>query len=132
MLIDNEKVQKIHLMGFMHQTLAGENQGLQTMEVWLLTLPPGSETPVNQHHGEVVVITLQGTGRVMVNEDTMNLFPNTTLVIPAQATRQAMNTGEEELMLLVIRSLVTPPENRHDREEGKQALAGLRGANSLR
>ena len=39
-------------MGLVHQTLAGENQGLKTMEIWLVTLPPGSETPADQHYGE--------------------------------------------------------------------------------
>jgi mannose-6-phosphate isomerase-like protein (cupin superfamily) len=110
MLIENEKVKKVHLMGLVHQTLAAENQGLKTMEVWLLTLPSGSETPVNQYYGEVVGITLKGTGRAIVEEDRVNLLPNTTLVIPAQATRQVVNTGKEDLVILVIRSLVRPPE----------------------
>jgi mannose-6-phosphate isomerase-like protein (cupin superfamily) len=110
MFIENDKVKEIHLMGLVHQTLAGENQGLKTLEVWLVTLPPGSETPVDQHFGEVVWVTLKGTGRAIVDEDSFNLFPNTTLVIPAQATRQAVNTSEEDLVILVIRSLVRPPE----------------------
>ncbi len=110
MLIENGKVKKIDMMGFVYQTLAGEKQGLKTMEVWLLSLPPGAETPVNQHYGEVVVITLKGTGRVMVDEERVDLFPDTTLVIPSQATRQAVNTGGEDLVILIIRSLVRPPE----------------------
>ena len=110
MLIENDKVKKIHLMGLVHQTLAGEKQGLKTLEVWLVTLPPGSESPLDQHYGEVVWVTLKGTGRAIVDEASFNLFPNTTLVIPAQATRQAVNTSEEDLEVLVIRSLVRPPE----------------------
>jgi mannose-6-phosphate isomerase-like protein (cupin superfamily) len=110
MLIENEKVKKVHLMGLVHQTLAAEKQGLKTMEIWLITLPPGSETPVDQHYGEVVGMTLKGTGRAIVDEDSINLLPNTTLVIPAQATRQVVNTGEEDLVILVIRSLARPPE----------------------
>jgi mannose-6-phosphate isomerase-like protein (cupin superfamily) len=110
MLMENDKVKKIHLMGFVHQTLADEKQGLETMEVWLLTLPPGSETPVNQHYGEAVAITLKGTGRAIVDEDRVDLLPNTTLVVPAQAHRQVINTGEEELVILLIRSLVRPPK----------------------
>lgn len=110
MFIENDKVKKIHLMGLVHQTLAGENQGLKTLEVWLVTLAPGIETPVDQHYGEVVWVTLKGAGRAIVDEDSFDLFPNTTLVIPAQATRQAVNTGEADLEVLVIRSLVRPPE----------------------
>lgn len=109
MLIENEKVKKVHLMGLVHQTLADEKQGLKTMEVWLVTLPPGSETPINQHYGEVVVITLKGAGRALVDEDSLDLFPNTTLVIPARASRQVVNPGADDLVTLVIRSLVRPP-----------------------
>jgi mannose-6-phosphate isomerase-like protein (cupin superfamily) len=109
MFIENEKVRKIHLMGFVHQTLAGEKQGLKTIEVWLVTLPPGSETPVDHHYGEVVWVTLRGTGRAIVDEDSVNLFPNTTLVIPARASRQVVNPGADDLVILVIRSLVRPP-----------------------
>ena len=108
MLIENEKVKKIDLMGFVHQTLAGERQGLETMEVWLLTLPPGSETPVNQHFGEVVLVTLKGSGRAMVDAKSVDLFPNTTLVIPPQVPRQAINNGEKDLVFLLIRSLLPP------------------------
>ena len=97
-------------MGLVHQTLAGENQGLKTMEIWLITLPPGSEIPADQHYGEVVGMTLKGTGRATVDGDTIDLVPDTSLVIPAQATRQVVNTGEEDLVILVIRSLVHPPE----------------------
>ena len=110
MFIENDQVKKIHLMGLVHQTLAGENQGLKTLEVWLVTLPPGSESPLDQHYGEVVCITLKGTGQAIVDGDSFDLFPNTTLVIPAQAARQAVNPSQEDLVILVIRSLVRPPE----------------------
>ena len=68
MLIENEKVPKINFMGLFHQTLAGEKQGLKTMEVWLVTLPPNSETPLNQHYGEAILITLKGTGRARLTK----------------------------------------------------------------
>jgi len=110
MLIENEKVKKVHLMGFTHQTLAGKNQGLRTMEVWLFTLPPGSTIPADRHYGEVVGMTLKGAGRATVDGYSLDLVPNTTLIIPAQATRQVVNTGEEDLVILVIRSLVRTPE----------------------
>jgi quercetin dioxygenase-like cupin family protein len=110
MLIENEKVKKVQLMGIVHQTIAGVKQGLKTMEVWLITLPPGSETPADQHYGEVVGMTLKGTGLATVDGDSIDLVPDTSLVIPAQTTRQVVNTGEGDLVILIIRSLVHPPE----------------------
>jgi len=110
MLIENANVDKIPLMGLVHQTLAGERQGLKTLEVWLLTLPPGSESPVGQHYGEVVCITLQGVGRAVIDQDSFNLAPNTTLIIPPRVSRQVVNAGAEDLVVLIIRGLVRPPE----------------------
>ena len=42
MLIENETVKKVHNDGIVQHTLADEKQGLKTLEVWLLTLPPGA------------------------------------------------------------------------------------------
>jgi len=109
MLVENEKVKEVHVMGLIHRTLAAEEQGLKTLEIWHLTIPPGSETPVGRHYGEVVAITLKGTGRAVVGEDErLDLFPNTTLVIPPQVPRWLVNTGEEDLVVLIIRGLVPP------------------------
>jgi mannose-6-phosphate isomerase-like protein (cupin superfamily) len=80
------------------------------MEVWLVTLPPGAETPANEHYGETVIVTLQGTERAMVDGDSLDLFPNTTLVIPARAYRQFVNTGEENLVSrLTINMVIKRP-----------------------
>ncbi len=119
MLIENEKVPKTHLMGLIHQTLAGKTQGLETLEVWLITLPPGAESPENSHFGEVVWVTLKGSGRAVVEGRHFRLAPNTTLIIPARATRQAINDGTEDLTVLVLRSLVPPP--------GKTTMEAVRG-----
>ena len=109
MLIENEKVPKINFMGLFHQTLAGEKQGLKTMEVWLVTLPPNSEIPLNQHYGEAILITLKGTGRATVDQESLDLFPDTTLVVPPRATRQVVNNSNDNLVVLIIRSLLRTP-----------------------
>jgi quercetin dioxygenase-like cupin family protein len=97
-------------MGLVRQTLAGEKQGLKTMEIWLVTMPPGSETPVDRHCSEVVGMMLKWIGRAIVEGDSIELVPDTTLVMLAQATRQVVNIGEEDLVILAIRSLARPPE----------------------
>jgi len=108
-LIENGKVKEVHTMGLIHRTLAAAEQGLKTLEIWHLTIPPGSETPVSRHYGEVVAITLNGTGRAAIGEDErLDLFPNTTLVIPPQVPRWLVNTGGEDLVVLIIRSLAPP------------------------
>ncbi len=105
-LIDNTEVRKFYFQGNYQQTLAGADQGLRTLEVWRLGLAPGKEIPAYQHHGEVVALTLQGTGRVVVDGKQVDIRPDTTLVIPPGASRQVVNTGAEELVMLLIRGVV--------------------------
>jgi len=105
-LIDNAEVPKFRFEGNVQQTLAGADQGLKTFEVWRLSLTPGKEIPPFRYEGEVVAITLQGTGRVAVEEKSVDIRPDTTLVIPPGAQRQISNTGSGELVLLLIRGQV--------------------------
>ncbi len=105
-LIDNAEVRKFHFEGNYQQTLAGADQGLKTMEVWRLSLAPGTEIPAYNHPGEVVALTLRGTGRVVVDGKPVEVRPDTTLVIPPGTSRQVANTGEGELVLLLVRQVV--------------------------
>ncbi len=102
-LIDNAEVPKFHFLGNFQQTLAGADQGLKTLEVWRLNVASGNEIPATRHEGEVVVITLSGTGLLEVDGERVDIRPDTTVVIPAGASRQVANTGAEELVLLIIR-----------------------------
>jgi quercetin dioxygenase-like cupin family protein len=105
-LINNAEVEKFHFQGNFQQTLAGANQGLKTFEVWRVSLAPGTEIPPYRHPAEVAVLTMQGTGRVVVDGKQVGIRPDTTLVIPSGASRQVINSGVEELVLLLIRGLV--------------------------
>jgi mannose-6-phosphate isomerase-like protein (cupin superfamily) len=106
MLIENWNVEKLHFPGLIYQSLAGSQEGLKTLQVWLITLEPGGYAiPPFEHVGEVVAVTLKGSGCALVGDQSFELRPNTTLIIPPHATRQVMNNGTEDLVALVIRSL---------------------------
>jgi mannose-6-phosphate isomerase-like protein (cupin superfamily) len=105
-LIKNAEVQKFYFQENFQQTLAGSKQGLKTFEVWRLSVTPGGEVPANRHPGEVVVLTLQGTGRVVLDGKQVDIGPDTTLVVPPGASRQVFNSGLEELVIILIRAVV--------------------------
>jgi mannose-6-phosphate isomerase-like protein (cupin superfamily) len=79
---------------------------LKTFEVWRLSLAPGTEIPAFSYQGEVVALTMQGTGRVVVDGQQVGIRAETTLVIPPGASRQILNIGVEELVLFLIRGQV--------------------------
>jgi mannose-6-phosphate isomerase-like protein (cupin superfamily) len=105
-LIDNAEVKKFHFQGNFLQTLAGADQGLKVFEVFRLSVGPGNEIPPSRHQGEVVALTMQGTGRLVVDEKQISIRPDTTLVIPSGSSRQVFNTGSGELVLLLVREVV--------------------------
>lgn len=105
-LINNAEVEKFHFQGNFQQTLAGADQGLKTFEVWRVSLSPGTEIPPYRHPAEVAVLTIQGTGRVLVDEKQVDIRADTTLVIPSGASRQVFNSGGEDLVFLLVRGLV--------------------------
>jgi mannose-6-phosphate isomerase-like protein (cupin superfamily) len=81
-------------------------KGLKTFEVWRLSVKPGNELPANVLQGEEVLLTMSGTGRLIVAGKSLDIRPDTTVVIPLGAERQVANTGKEEMVLLVIRGVV--------------------------
>ncbi len=105
-LIDNAEVRKFYFEGNWQQTLAGPDQGLKTFEVWRLSLAPGKEIPAFSPPVEVVALTMEGTGRAVVDGKVADIKSNTTLVIPPGASRQLVNTGDKELIIVLIRSTV--------------------------
>jgi len=94
-LIDNAETQKFYFQGNFQQTLAGADQGLKTFEVWRLSLAPGNDIPASRHQGEVVALTLRGTGRVVVDGKQVNIRPDTTLVIPPGACAKFPTSGRK-------------------------------------
>ncbi len=105
-LIDNSTVHKFYFAGNFQQTLAGADQDLKTFEVWRVSVAPGNELPANVHQGEEVLLTMSGTGRLVVNGKPVDIRSDTTIVIPPGTSRQVANTGKEEMVLLVIRGVV--------------------------
>jgi mannose-6-phosphate isomerase-like protein (cupin superfamily) len=105
-IVNNAAARKFNFPDIVQQTLAGPETGLQTFEVWLMTLKAGSESPSYHHPGEVVWVILKGSGRAAVDGEVVQVGPNTTISIPAGSSRQLINTGSDELVMLTIRGMV--------------------------
>ena len=127
MLIENGPVKKVHLMGDSPADAGGAKSGAENLgESRCLSrlVLPASKAWLTNITVRSARMTLTGTRTpAIVEEDSVNLLPNTTLVIPAQATRQAINTGEEDLVILIIRKSGPPLRKSPDAGDiGKPAL----------
>jgi len=70
-------------------------------------MAPGGETPIHYHECEQVIVVLKGSGRLTMGEKTSNFGPGTTLVILPKVIHHMINTGADE-MILIIGSSETP------------------------
>ena len=99
-VISNSTIQKFSLPGLVHQTIASHKDGLEKIEVWMQTVEPGGETPVHYHDCEEVIVIIRGSGRLSVDEKTIEFGPNSTLIIPSDIVHQLVNSGPEEIFLV--------------------------------
>lgn len=99
-VIRNELLPRFSLPGLQHQTVAGPEHGLRTLEMWVQHIAPGTGTPVHRHNCEEVILVLRGSGRLHLSGEDLDFSANTTLQIPPDAVHQIINTGSEEMFLV--------------------------------
>lgn len=99
-VIEYGSVERFTLPGLLHQTLAGAEQGLEALEVWLQTLAPGASLPAHYHECEEVVIVLRGEGEIVAEGARTSFGPESTVIFPPGRTHQLLNTGQVEILLV--------------------------------
>ncbi len=99
-VIDHSKLKTYDVPGIKHQVVAGQEQGVKTMEVWLQTIEPGGRTPLHCHDCEEVIVAVRGSGRVTIAGETIDFGHNSTLIFPPNVVHEIINTGNEDLFLV--------------------------------
>ena len=111
-IIDNQTVQSFGLPGLNHRTLAGPEHGMRNLEVWAQTIEAGAGTPVHRHACEEAIVILEGNGTLTVNGEERRFGANSTLIIPADAVHQIVNSGTTPMVLIAALSMA-PVKVRH-------------------
>ena len=93
------------LPGISHATVAAGKHGLSRLALWRQTLAPGAATPPHRHDCEEVVLCSAGHGELRIDGASHAFGPDATLVIPADAPHQILNTGDREMELLAVFSV---------------------------
>jgi mannose-6-phosphate isomerase-like protein (cupin superfamily) len=99
-VVHNTTIPKFTIPGLEHQTLAGPEHGMKTLEMWMQTITPGGGTPVHRHACEEAILILRGSGQITIEGVTTSFGPNSTLQIPSDAVHQIINTGTEDMFLV--------------------------------
>jgi mannose-6-phosphate isomerase-like protein (cupin superfamily) len=96
----NAQLPAAELPGIAHTTLAGHDLGTRRLSVWRQTVAPGAATPPHRHDCEEVVLVEAGRGRLLIDEETVEFGPDSTIVLPAGCDHQIINDGDEPLRLI--------------------------------
>lgn len=97
----NASIKPEHLPGLVHRTLAGLDQGIYTLEVWMQTLAPQACTPLQRHACEAVIVVLSGQGQCHLDGKVKTFGPDWTVVVGANVLYQLSNTSAVPMQLLV-------------------------------
>ncbi len=111
-VIDNDALKNFVLPGLNHRTLAGPEHGMKNLEVWAQTIEAGAGTPVHRHACEEAIVILEGSGTVTINGEESSFGANSTLIIPADAVHQIVNSGAIRMVLIAALSMA-PVKVRH-------------------
>lgn len=112
-VVNNTSLPNFALPGLDHRTLAGPDNGMKNLEVWGQTIAAGSGTPVHRHACEEAIVILEGSGTLTVNGEQTAFGPNSTLIIPADAVHQIVNSGNTNMVLIAALSMA-PVKVRHE------------------
>jgi mannose-6-phosphate isomerase-like protein (cupin superfamily) len=111
-VIDNQAAKNFALPGLNHRTFAGPEHGLKNLEVWGQVIDAGAGTPVHRHACEEAIVILEGSGTLTINGEESQFGPNSTLIIPADAVHQIVNSGTTPMVIVAALSMA-PVAVRH-------------------
>ena len=69
----------------------------------VMSLNPGEDIGLETHHkNDQILLFVEGTARVVVGDDEVEVQPNDIVAVPAGKTHNITNTSEERLKLVTI------------------------------
>jgi quercetin dioxygenase-like cupin family protein len=85
---------------------------MKNLEVWAQTIEAGAGTPVHRHACEEAIVILEGNGTLTINGEVSSFGANSTLIVPADAVHQIVNSGTTRMVLIAALSMA-PVKVRH-------------------
>lgn len=87
---------------------ADGSRGITAFEVWVRTLDPGAHTEALSHAGQLVVVALGGSGKLLIDGGPQRFHGACSLLIPPGCTFEIANVGAAELALVWV--FTQPPQ----------------------
>lgn len=109
-------------MGVLNTDLA-KQLGAETLGARFWRLRPGQASTKHRHHETVeLYVVLEGTGRIRVDDDLLELPRMSSLLVQPDSVRQVFNDTEDDVLWIVFG---TPNEAANTLEMSEETLAFL-------
>lgn len=97
--------------------------GAETLGARLWRLAPGQASTKHQHFDETeLYVVLEGTGRMRVDDQLLDLEPLSAVLVTPESVRQVFNDTDQDTLWLVAGA---PPESANTLEMTSETLAKL-------
>ncbi len=80
----------------------GQSCGVSDFQVWMHTLPPGTQTPLQRHTGSFAALVLAGSGKLLINGGPLRFQSPCTLVVPPHADFQLVNNAAVPMLVVSV------------------------------
>jgi quercetin dioxygenase-like cupin family protein len=100
-VVEHEKVEwEEWRPGVRSRAWATASSGARQVRIAEQILEPGNEAPLHWHYFEENITILKGTGRFIVDGDTVELGPGNTVIVPSMAVHGFQSIGDEPLHII--------------------------------
>jgi quercetin dioxygenase-like cupin family protein len=74
----------------------------EVLDPRIVRIPPGKYNEKHRHAHETVFYVIQGRGKVLIDDDALEVVAGDAVFAPRWALHQTQNTGESEMVLLAV------------------------------
>jgi mannose-6-phosphate isomerase-like protein (cupin superfamily)/pyrroloquinoline quinone (PQQ) biosynthesis protein C len=98
----------VHLYGNVHEKLRIDFKvtrlpfSPEVLDPRVVKIAPGKSNEMHKHAHETVFYVIQGSGRILVDNDAVDVGPGDSVFVPRWAFHQSQNTGSTELVILAV------------------------------
>ncbi len=80
-------------------------EGVQGLSVGMTILPPGNSTSNHSHESEIEAwLIIQGTGKAVLDDESVEVGPESVIFVKPNTNHQLVNTGDEEIRMFWVYS----------------------------
>ena len=102
LVVHDEQEWEVWRGGVLTRLWAAASKGSKSLCIGEQILEPGSEAPLHWHYSEEILTVLDGSARVTIDDESVELDRAATVIFPAQSRHGFVNLGPGKLHVVGV------------------------------